>query len=348
MKRPNTYVVDSFVSYMDEEEIKLSFKNSNYLQRELSHKKQSVIKTIRNTILSSTLHTDLDEATIVKYYKKVSTNKTYQSLKEHLYFTAVKNQRLVSIHKIFESAYEKTTFNIEKFFNQVNDYNGIYFLPVDNKQSVEFENKLGVIIKGIESEFEDFYENLNIPFLKTTELMEGVEKNSHIANSMVILDPYIFIDDNKRTPKIPNIIKTIKHFIPQDLAIPFTVTIVTKNAENNLLFENKRKQIVDGLGGKEKVSVEVFAPKTINESDRYVITNYSLMTAGHPFDRTTSFSCNFLISCVDDNTVLKKYEDWDNKLCQIKTIINNTPDFYGNIKASFYDETSKNRLLHHC
>lgn len=343
MRRPNTYLADAFVNHMDNEEVKLSSKNTDYGARELSQKRQLVIRAIRNLLLCSNIHSDLDRAAVIKLYKKVMSTKSYSSLKEHVYFDAIKNQRLTSISKEFTSSFEGETFNIPKFFNQVEDYNGIYFLSVNNDQASEYQNKLGIVIKGVRDEFEDFYGSKNIS-LNIPATMDGVERCSHKANAMVIVDPYIFIDDHGRPPKIPNIIKTIKFFIPINLCIPFNISILTRNADNNLLFESKIQQILEGLGA-PNVNIEVVAPRNIHDSNRYLFTNYSLMTSGHPFDRETPFNCNFLLNATDEDSLLKRYQDWHNKLVQFSNTMYNTPICYGEIKASFKSGSFSNPLL---
>ncbi len=342
---PDAFVVDAFIDYLEQREKDFS-SATNYAEREENRKRMSTIERIHRFLLASNINTDLSESSIVKFYKKVAANKKYTTLKEHIYFNAVKNQRMKPCADLFEYAFSDQDFSFELFLSKVNHQTAVYFIPCNTLKCKEIENKFGLVVLGIDFDFTDFYENQKIVAKTITREMNGIEECKHPCNSMIIVDPYIFSSTHGNFDKIPGIIKTIQTFKPEYLSIKFHLLILTKTNNNNTDYQNKIKRIQQQLGGPEKVFIEVYAPTSISFDDRIILTNYANINIGHPYDRDTYLNCVINFSDIDENKIRDNYSEYNKRCNMIKKDITKTPDKNGFIINIFKtSQDDKNRLL---
>lgn len=317
---PNVFVTESFLNKFDV--YHESLKQSSILDVDGTNedKNQSLYR-IRDLLLSSNIYTDLKVEELAKYH--TMPEGSYQKMVDFIFHKIIKDVTYTeNSRKLISNKQQK----------DCKESNFCYFTN-NNFEDCENQTKMsGKIILG-----NDF---LNYPFfLKqtfaaelTNEQIIQVEKIKHPCSSLIIIDKYLFEDTPKRQPKIPNLIHFLKHLIPAGLSIPFELDIFIKNPENNAKVESKFNQILAAFPN--KLSLHIYAPKTVNHRDRCLITNYSVITIGHPFDDDqTSISCNFYPSNTNRQTIDAAYKTWLNNLTDANNLKNKTPEKYGYIKS---------------
>ncbi len=310
---PDTFVVNDFIEHLDQKEKEFS-SMSNYVDRNSIKKKIDILNRVLNFLLASNINTDLSEKDIVKFYKKVSANKNYMSLKEHIYFNAVKNQRLTCYEEIFENSFINKEFCFKVFLSQVNKQSGVYFIPCDSGKCEELKEELGLIVIGTDFCFDDFYEDKKIVGKVISKEMNGIEVCQHPCNSMIIVDPYIFKPGKGRVDKTPNIIRMIKAFMSEKLSVKFHLLILTEDPINYHLdyldYQSKINKILQELGGPEKILIEVYTSTTMHFDDRIILTNYANINIGHPYDRDTYLNCVIFFADTDEINIRNNYSEY--------------------------------------
>lgn len=346
MLRPTVFIGDAFIDYLEKKEQEFS-SAVNYVERTENKKRLDTINRIVQFLLASNINTDLSENSIVKYYKKVSANKNYKSLKDHIYFNAVKNQRMKNQSGSFNTAFTNGNSSFEIFLSNVNDQTAVFFISSDSINSKEMEDKFGLVIIGTDFDFNYFYENLKIAGKMIPNAMDGIELCKHPCNSLIIVDPYFFSSKNNwRVEKAPNIIKTIKTFMSEKLNLKFHLLILTKTNNNDSDYQSKINLLLNELGGKEKVFIEVYTPKNIFSDDRLILTNYANINIGHPYDRDTYLNCNIFFSDTDEAAIRNNYSQQIKQYDLVKKEVQGTPEKIGLIKTIFTtDRSERNRLL---
>ncbi|MCH5345878.1 MAG: hypothetical protein J1E63_02140, partial [Muribaculaceae bacterium] len=102
-------------------------------------------------------------------------------------------------------------------------------------------------------------------------------------NSAVIIDNYIFNHFDRRKQSLYSIIKEL---VPQNLKIPFHLTIFINN-ENGKVEKQKMEQVIKEIHELKlgaTINVSIVAHTIKNEThDRHILTNYHLITSGKGF-----------------------------------------------------------------
>src|SRR5690606_21327083 len=127
----------------------------------------------------------------------------------------------------------------------------------------------------------------------TDEALYQIENLTHPCSNMLILDKYLFKDSKNMSKKLPNIIKDIAYFVLRNGPNKLQVDLITESTESKYssMISTRFKEIIEYFD--EKISLHVYAPHKVSEieaSDRFILTNYALISIPHPFDRVSTIS----------------------------------------------------------
>lgn len=308
---PNVYVTEGFLENFDACYRELP-AISIYDEDAINKDKRDSIDRIKNLFLSSNFYTDAKGKTLLKYCQKQFG--TFNNIKDLIFHSLVKNPYQ-----------NRPILYPEKQASDCQQSNFCFF--TDNKAEA---NNSAHIVMGKDFLESPFYLHHTFAGELTNAQIHQVDRIKHPCTSLVIIDRYLFEDDERYEAKIPNLIHFLTHLIPDGLSQKFEIDIITgnKNANN---FQNKFNQIVEAFP--KRISLHVYTARKLNENDRYLLTNYATVTVGHPFDRNTNISCSFYPSVTDKNEVKEAFRTWSSKLIMAKNLIKNTPETFGLVQA---------------
>lgn len=323
---PNVFITEAFLDDLSDSEQKVMNLSLHDDDSEKENQYESC-KRIRNLLLSSNLKCTIKDSRLIKFYK-IESGK-FSDLKSLIIHRAIKDNRLSNHNDSNGFADKNTAYFIDNYIDECNI----------------LSDKNGVIVTGKNFISKPFFLNHSINREDTDYQVSQLNKAIHSCSGMIIIDPFIFIDDQRRTPKIPNLIELLKKFINKGLKAAFELDIITKNPQNNQLVESKIEQLFNAFD-LNRLSIHVYAPFHFeNESDRHFITNYSLYSIGHPLDRSSFISGNFYPSCSTKEEVKKCFKQWKNKISNAKDLINNTPHNIGLIKCVWLSDQRKHSIF---
>jgi hypothetical protein len=324
---PNVFIEKKFWQILEEERTKINFSNPFDFDTENTAKRNSferILALIRGSnIITDEFISDSD----FKQINKLNDNAKSIVIKEIIKSTVFVNGRKISDGK-----------NINAF----EDLTDISFLSGD-EISICIKNSMenGHIHIGKEFLKQEFFLNNSFPVEQTQKDLSKLDKLFHPCNSLVIIDPYLFTSFDKKKPYLFAFLKKI---IPETLKKTFELDIIVKNKDRYNEVSYARNQI---LAEFNNISLHIYHTKELNdnESDRYLITNYSLISVGHPFDRESNISSNFFPSNSNENLVIQSYNTRFKKLEFIKKIIDKTPNELIGNKCILMNDNKKHRIF---
>lgn len=324
---PNVFVSKDFFKILDEEVKNLS---TEFLYEE--DEKKTSFQRIFSFINSSNIYTDLRDKEIVKYYKKSGL------IKEGI--------ESVIIQKIIKNYGEGRSLNLNKTIKDCKTCDFTFFTADEYNDCEKHTLTQGKIYVGKKPLDFNFFHltTFTYPLVDITSYDYVINNLKHPCNCIVVIDPYIFTDAKNHHNKIPNFIKYLKGLIPKDLQTDFEIDIITKNVENNSLFNSKFNEIIKELED-YKVSLHVYAPKKLDIPDRYLLTNYATITIGHPFDRDTHISSCFYPSNYSKELNKIYYNSWYKMLKKAHEVIRETPQKFGLIEAIWKNDDKKHSIF---
>jgi hypothetical protein len=321
MLYPNVFIEKKFWQILDDESSKIKssspfdFNKSDKIRK---HSFERILALIRGSnIYTDEILTDTDFRQIAS----LNDNAKSVILKEIIKADSIECSRKL---------------NLGKKITELDTETDICFFTADEFNNCENKtNEDGKIHIGKEFLQREFFINNTFPVEHTDKDLSKLDKIFHPCNSLVIIDPYLFTNFDKKKTYLFNFLKKI---ISQTLKKPFKIDIVVKNNDryNDVIKANNMI-----LAEFDKISLHIYYSKALNdsESDRYLITNYALIAIGHPFDRESNISSNFFPSNPDENLVVQAYNSRIKKLEFIKKIMDKTPDFFlGNLCVLKNDE----------
>lgn len=345
-RAPVTYVSEYFLDEFD-------LKRNQFRQmpeiidyEEFISKELKSCERILVLLLNSILVTDINEKEIIKLCKQSLGSKKFKNCKEAVCFKAFKANRLVISRSTFsECTKEEGLVDANLLLQSTIKKNAIYFLADNHNNCTEASLKYGLASCGIGYDYKDFFSSASLSNYAAAPELEILKQLQHDANSMIIIDKYIFCDSPGKSPKIPNVINAVKAFMNEKLTIKFQLDILTQNQDNNELLRRKANELIEGLGGIDKISIHIYSPLKLKESDRFLLTNYCLINLGHPFDRTSLISSSLYVSQENKEKLISAYSIWREKLESAKQAVLSTPKQLGLIQCVFKTDDEIHRLF---
>ena len=210
--------------------------------------------------------------------------------------------------------------------------NGACFIGFEKSDCKELSSKNGTLYFGKDFFEEPFFLNFSSPSELTDDTLYQTKDLKHYCSSLLIIDKYLFDDKTKEKVKIKNLIQIIENLIPKLVDRKFEIDIISENKDsNNSMIESKIGKILKHF--EDRISLHVYSPIHLKESDRFFITNYIVITVPHPLDRETTISSNFFLSHENSERVLSGYELWTKKVNDAALIIKNCPETIGMTKC---------------
>lgn len=345
-RAPVTYVSEHFLDEFDLKRKQFRQMPEIFDYEEFISKELKSCERILILLLNSIIITDLNEKKLIKWYKKSLGSKNYSNCKELIYFKAIKENRLKPSQLTFtECTKEEGLVDADLLLQLTIKRNAIYFLADNHNNCIEASLKYGLTSYGIGYDYKDFFSSASLSNYAAAPELEILKQLQHDANSMIIIDKYIFCDSPGKSPKIPNVINAVKAFMNEKLTIKFQLDILTQNQDNNELLRRKANELIEGLGGIDKISIHIYSPLKLKESDRFLLTNYCLITLGHPFDRWSLISSSLYFSQENKENLISAYSIWRKKLESAKQAIFSTPRQSGLIQCVFKTDDEIHRLF---
>jgi hypothetical protein len=330
---PNVYLEDSFTKEFDRYVENLP--GSKFHSVKADRAKHESLRRIHDLLMSSNVFTDFSQEDVEDRW--TSAEGFSSSLKDQIIRSTYKSDTYTdSDRRLLLNRKVESNFSSDFLF-----FTGDSFI-----KTVEKSEREGRIVYGMDFLNKSFFLNYTFPSVDTDSTLYQISKLPHPCSSMVVIDKYLFKNVEKLDDKIPNLIQVIEWILPKQLTKKFEVCIITENTESRMthLISSKFQKIQNHFG--DRISLHVFAPgllKDITTSDRYILTNYALISIPHPFDRPTTISCNFFPSQVEnhsidleDNTtnkaIIEAFRTWQSKIELAKKIVIGTPLNLGTVQ----------------
>ncbi len=323
---PNLYISEIFLDSLDKKLDEV--RSHSLLDFDYSNKRKSLDRII-DLFFIGNIYSDIDEYTIDQFRNK--------SLNDYKF-------KDILLKKIIEEDSNKRIFEKGLKRNDCKLSNFCFFIDKNYEDCENLSQTEGKIVIGDDFLNSSFYLEQTFAGEDTDENIIQVDKIRHPCTSLVIIDRYLFSDDDRRPNKIPQFISFLKNIIPSELSKPFEVDIIIENKEKNII--NKYNQILKDFSN--NISLHIYAVNkkyffNYDESDRYLITNYSTIYIGHPWDRKTFISCNFYPSCDTKEKIKSSYATWIKKIIEAHNLIKTVPKngSFGNIKVVLKSDDEK-------
>lgn len=343
---PDSYLDNAFIEEFDQAYKELP-NDSIFDNPEIRARKESLIR-ILNFLESSNIKCNLTKKDIEDSWNQ--RKELFQSLKGQIIHSFIKKEAYTGSERVFSvNCSEEATFSKYCCFFTGNSY----------EKASEKSNELGRIIIGKKFLEKPFFLNHTFPPKDTDATLYQIESIRHPCSTLLIIDKYLFQDTTKLESKIPNLIKVIEWMLPKELSRKFEITIISENTNSKLSnsISSKFGKIYDHFG--DKISLQVYAPIKLNEieaSDRYLLSNYSLISIPHPFDRPTTISCNFWPSHpqfytyqneadISESPVVNGFNTWKNKIIIAKKVMKRTPPKIGTVQYIWKSENLEHEVF---
>jgi hypothetical protein len=279
--RSNVYLSKSFLRYMIENKTLMSQQDDFELKQEVLN-----YQKVKNIISKSNLSLE---------YEAEEIKKIIQTQEE-------------SIEAKWLKSILKSEFDQE--FNKNADYSKPYTIFLeDNINCIDESNNKNALIKGTNYNFKDsfFKSPLRTEFNKDMSA-EDISNTYHLCKNIVLIDPYIFADDFKKSDSLFNFLESCFSF--NNKQVLKYITIVSsfptdgKDLVQNKKIEEFRKRIADKFNmNMENISVLRLLQDEFN-GNRHLITDYALMDLQHILDREGVVSGLFLYNNdIDENFI---------------------------------------------
>jgi hypothetical protein len=347
---PNVYLETDFTKEFDRYEESLPSVSRRSDKTLRAHAES--LRRILDFLMSANVYSDFSEDDVKNSFTAESGFS--KNLKEQIIRSTYKNDAYTDIDRrlIIDKNREST------FSNQFSLFIGDLF-----QDAFDSSEQQGMIVIGKEFLENPFFLNHSFASVATDQSLFQIQNIKHPCSSLVIIDKYVFKNAPKFETKFPNLLKVIEWLMPKGLSHKFEISIITENTkdERTSLISSKYNEIRKHFG--DKVSLQIIAPKILDEvesSDRFILTNYAMISIPHPFDRPTTISCNFYPSHQEDfgpdrltetknKIVIEGYKTWEAKIDLAKAVIKKTPkNKIGTVKHVWKEENEpEHKIFNH-
>lgn len=231
----------------------------------------------------SDIITDISDKEVIKLAKKSGASYDPTTWFEFVLLRAYKNHRL-SIGQLDPTESRQ-----------------IFLLDKNSTEVLSICEQNNVLCEGLDYDFLEGISPRSNASIVVDKNMNGVEIVRHRCKNVIIIDPYFFAPIGSQVhnvPRIPNVVKLLKELFFDNVNPNLHLSILYhRDSESRKdIIEGKINEISAGLGNPPNLQISAFGHEdNLFESNRHVITDYSIMDLQHPFDRdNSSFSINFL------------------------------------------------------
>jgi hypothetical protein len=303
--RARIYLEDNFFN---------TFKNYEASQNIFENDTKTENKNRLVDILNnSEIHLPISDREAIKIHKKLSQNYVPSDAREYYIFRAIRNNRL-----------KLNPIDQNKPFS-------LFFLDKIDDDIINFNTCNNLISLGINYNFTNPIIPKSFASREVNKEMVGINSINHRCRNALIIDPYLFEDQSRMEPKIPNVIKLLKELYFDNTNSDCHLSLLINNPGNNGKIESKIKAIKEGINN-PKLKISVYAHKEgLLKNNRFLITDYSIIDSQHLFDRDASIS----FASLYDGEINKNFIRVNNLLEIIKEDFNTTPIHIGTIKYKF-------------
>lgn len=228
-----------------------------------------------------------DPTKIKKIFKKdINDIDSYEDL--------ILKQLMKKINGFSSSSFENT------------DSPALYLLNEHLEDVVKVAIDKNIYIKDLSSSFDEYVLPNSRVSLYIDASMNGIEKIAHRSQNVLIVDPYLFVDNNsdRYSKKIPNIAKTLKAFGLNNQNIKTHFSAVVAYGKETISLKNSIDELTKEMDN-PNLTISVFAiPKKSKfgpflGSNRYFLTDFCFGEYQHIFDRVGSVSANFFLDNIN-------------------------------------------------
>ena len=262
---------------------------------------------------NSEIHLPISEREVIKIHKKLSKDYIPSDAREYYIFRAVRNQRLKLSPINKNKPY--SLFLLDKCDAEITNFN-------------ELNNSIGA---GINYDFENPISPRSFASKVVDKEMNGIEVIKHRCRNIIVVDPYLFDDLERKEPKIPNLIKLLNELYIANINLVCHLSLLVTNPENDTKINTKINLIKSGINN-PNLNISVYAhKKNLFDNNRHILTDYSIIDLQHIFDRdNASISCDFLY----DYNIKDSFD-------RINKLIENIRDNYNAVPTSIGTITNK-------
>jgi hypothetical protein len=340
---PNVYIEDDFTKEFD---LYIeSLPATTFYSTQGSREKLESLRRIHDYIMSSNVYSDFSKEDVENYW--TSDEGVAKSFKEQIIRSTFKSDAYSGLDR-------KLSVNRNKEKEALPNFS--FFTGNSFEDSTIKSRELGGIFLGKKFNEIPFFLNHSFSSVSTGSSLSQIKELGHPCSGLVIIDKHLFKDTKNLESKIPNLINVIDWLLPKGLSEKFEICIISENTESKLgsSISSRFEEIKSYFDN--KISLQVYAPIKLYEieaSDRFLLSNYSLISIPHPFDRPTTISCNFYPSHPEDFStdqpgklgsmkVINGFRTWRSKLEVAKVVMYRTPSKIGTVQCSWKSD----ELLH--
>lgn len=303
--RARVFIEDNFFNTFNNYQV-----SQNTFEKDYNTENKNRLVDILN---NSEINLPISDKEAVKIFKKLRQNHVPSDFREYYLFKAIRNNRL-KLNPI----------------DQKKPYS-LFFLDKIDSDITTFSDLNNLISVGVNYNFEKPIIPKSFASWEVNKEMVGINAINHRCRNVLIIDPYLFEDQPKMEPKIPNVIKLLRELYFDNLNSDCHLSMLINNHENNGKVEAKIKAISEGINNPNlKISVFVHKQGLLN-NNRYLITDYSITDCQHLFDRDASIS----FASLYEGEINKSFMRVNNLLEKIKMDFSKTPNNIGTIKYKF-------------
>ena len=212
----------------------------------------------------------------------------------------------------------------------------VYLLDNDEDEIKQIAENHNILCEGIDYTYDNPISPRSFGSLNIDKEMKGIDKIRHRCRNVVLIDPYIFApigSKDKNVPKIPNLIKLLKELFLDNTNVECYLSVLYhRDSVGHSAVQGKIDEINNGLDN-PNLKISAFGHgDNLFQSNRHLVTDYSIMDLQHPFDRDdSSISSNFLY----DRDIKESFKRVKKLLDIGKTSFSSTRDSLGLQKVKF-------------
>ena len=338
MNYPNIFIEYDF--WGEFENLRSSLNNCDEFDRDIQNRKNS-FERILQLFRSANIYTN-EKIQYSEYKEYIAIHQNWKSV---IFREIVKSNGFKSCRKLSDATDE----NQEDILNQ----SDTCFFTTENhnttRQKMLQEGRIYETSKSFEN---DFFLNTSCPsepIPSSSEIFQDfskIEKITHPCNSLIILDRYFLSNFNKKNQKTKkSILSFLNKIISPKIEKYFELDIIFENPNNNALVTKLYHEILNEFDN--KLSLHIYFPYgwEANKADRYMLTNYSVITIGHPFDRESFISSNFFPSKQNSQDVINAYNYLKERIGFVKKIIEGTNEHTNDIVLKLKSDNFSHRIF---